>query len=240
MAYNTLCQDNSTSCARIPYFSHPFVNYGGGPTGVLDENDNSLAHDLSAEVISTLESTLNTKILPTETISAGHFADAFSNIYVRNSSTYDIRSGASVTWRSGNWFVLQPGFRARPGSSFQTIFTTCTPIDVSNSNFSSSQNDKQSQTDIDEQHSAVYGLHAMPNPTKGNTTIDFSLLEAAVVTLEVYSQTGVKVATLLLNEDKPEGVYSISFDASGLSPGVYLCRLSTGKTTQTVQLEKLQ
>ncbi len=66
-----------------------------------------------------------------------------------------------------------------------------------------------------------------PNPFNPGTKILFEVPGSGVVTLEVFNLVGQKVAELV-NEQKPAGRYEVSFDASALSSGVYVYRLSTG------------
>lgn len=63
-----------------------------------------------------------------------------------------------------------------------------------------------------------------PNPFRSTTTIEYQIPAAGFVTLNVYDLPGNKVATLV-NEEKPFGEYSVQFNAAGLTPGVYLCRI---------------
>lgn len=65
-----------------------------------------------------------------------------------------------------------------------------------------------------------------PNPFNPTTTIEFSLPEDAIVTLKVYNMLGQEVATLINREELSYGPEYVSFDASSLSSGVYIYRLT--------------
>ncbi len=69
-----------------------------------------------------------------------------------------------------------------------------------------------------------------PNPFNPSTTISFSRKFAGNVSLRVYDITGKTVATLINNEFRGAGEFSVSFDASayGLNSGVYFYELRSG------------
>ena len=71
-----------------------------------------------------------------------------------------------------------------------------------------------------------------PNPFNPSTTISFSIPKEEFVTLKVFNSLGEEVADLV-NETVLAGNYSVSFDASELSTGVYLYKLSAGSFAQT-------
>jgi hypothetical protein len=71
-----------------------------------------------------------------------------------------------------------------------------------------------------------------PNPFNPSTKINFGLKKAGNVEITVYNILGNKVATLL-NGYKPAGNYSVTFDASKLSSGIYLYRIVTNEFVQT-------
>ncbi len=65
-----------------------------------------------------------------------------------------------------------------------------------------------------------------PNPFNPSTTISYSLDKAGTVQLSVFDVTGRRVAALV-NETKNAGSYSVQFNATALSSGVYFYRLET-------------
>ncbi|MCX6136184.1 MAG: T9SS type A sorting domain-containing protein [Ignavibacteriales bacterium] len=78
-------------------------------------------------------------------------------------------------------------------------------------------------------------LHSYPNPFNPSTTIVFSLSHTARATVEVYSLLGQKVQTLTDEEYLP-GSYTVRFDGTALSSGMYVCRYSDGQQTMSIKL----
>jgi len=71
-----------------------------------------------------------------------------------------------------------------------------------------------------------------PNPFNPTTNISFTLPEASDVSLEVYNMQGQRVATIATGT-MSQGSHNVSFDATNLSSGIYLYRLSAGAFTAT-------
>ncbi|NUQ82550.1 MAG: T9SS type A sorting domain-containing protein [Bacteroidetes bacterium] len=71
-----------------------------------------------------------------------------------------------------------------------------------------------------------------PNPFNPVTVIPYRLDQAGQVTMTVYNLLGQTVTTLV-NAIQPAGSYAPSFDATGLSSGIYLVRLQLGSAVQT-------
>jgi flagellar hook assembly protein FlgD len=70
-----------------------------------------------------------------------------------------------------------------------------------------------------------------PNPFNPSTTISFTILNNAYVTLKVYDILGREVATLV-NKKMTLGKQSIQWNTTNESSGVYFYRLQTGNYTQ--------
>lgn len=67
-----------------------------------------------------------------------------------------------------------------------------------------------------------------PNPFNPVTTIEFSIIENAPVTLSVYTVTGELVTDIIKSAQMDNGSYKVTFDASKLSSGNYIYKLTNG------------
>jgi hypothetical protein len=70
-----------------------------------------------------------------------------------------------------------------------------------------------------------------PNPFNPSTLINYEIpvdASGEMVSLKVYDLLGTEIAELV-NEIKPAGKYSINFNASNLSSGVYIYKITAGK-----------
>jgi PKD repeat protein len=93
---------------------------------------------------------------------------------------------------------------------------------------------------LDEPLPSEYGLaQNHPNPFNPTTEITFALPQSGRVTLDVFNIAGQKVATLV-DGVYPAGEFSVSWDASGYSSGIYLYRLTTGDFVQTRKMVLLK
>lgn len=87
-----------------------------------------------------------------------------------------------------------------------------------------------------------YGLMtSTPNPTKGQTKVEYSIGLEATTTLAVYNDLGQRIATLV-NQKQAPGTYEVTFDIAtlGLPSGTYTYRLESGpySDVQTLTITK--
>jgi hypothetical protein len=66
-----------------------------------------------------------------------------------------------------------------------------------------------------------------PNPFNPTTTIRFAVPAEAYVTLRVYDMLGREIAHLV-DENLPAGMHTVTFDAQGLSSGIYISVITSG------------
>jgi len=71
-----------------------------------------------------------------------------------------------------------------------------------------------------------YKIENYPNPFNPTTSISYQLPQDGYVTIKVYDILGKEIATLV-NENKTAGYYKVNFDASRLTSGVYIYRISS-------------
>ncbi|MCU7497454.1 MAG: T9SS type A sorting domain-containing protein, partial [Ignavibacteria bacterium] len=71
-----------------------------------------------------------------------------------------------------------------------------------------------------------------PNPFNPATSISYSIEKAGPVKILVYDLLGNKIATIV-NEFQNAGTHKVSFDATGLTSGVYLYTIESGSFRST-------
>ncbi len=77
-----------------------------------------------------------------------------------------------------------------------------------------------------------------PNPFNPSTVITYQLPENSFVELQIYDILGNLISSLV-NESQEKGIYEVEFNATGLSGGIYLCRLNAeGNGTRTFSAVK--
>lgn len=74
-------------------------------------------------------------------------------------------------------------------------------------------------------------LQNYPNPFNPSTRIAFALPRASLVTLTVFNLLGQEVATPLNSKFLPAGRHKLTYDARGLSNGIYYYQIQAGDFT---------
>lgn len=71
-----------------------------------------------------------------------------------------------------------------------------------------------------EEDNGCYLSQNRPNPTNGETMIDFAIVENAFVTIDLYNSLGVKVKNIT-SDDYQAGSYTLTFSVNNLPQGLY-------------------
>jgi hypothetical protein len=74
-----------------------------------------------------------------------------------------------------------------------------------------------------------------PNPFNPTTKIRYSVPKSSDVVIKVYDVLGNEIE-ILVNEEKPAGIYEITWYAEGLPSGVYFYQLRAGSFVETKKM----
>jgi len=83
---------------------------------------------------------------------------------------------------------------------------------------------------------AFYLRQNFPNPFNPTTTIRFEVPDYSPVTINVYNAVGQLVTTLVDGKSLSPGTYSVIWDASKHSSGVYFCEMKSNTYRQTMKM----
>ena len=156
----------------------------------------------------------------------GDSCDIYNNIYLDpefNSTTGD--SAFFLTANSPCIDAGNPYLSPDPDSTIRDI-----GVYYFNQSLSVSKNNNIS--DIPDTYTLQQNY---PNPFNPSTTIRFDLPQAGNASLIIYDTQGREVVRLI-DSWQPAGFHVATFDASGLSSGMYFARLTAGNSYQTRKL----
>ncbi len=151
---------------------------------------------------------------------------------------YDVTTkefGDSFTWQNGEDAEFPRGLDFSPDGKIAYVgtFSTGTPR---------IQKVVMGGTDV-KQLDAVPNKYELsqnyPNPFNPTTVINFSIPQSGLVTVKVYNTLGQEVAELV-NSVKNAGTFEVTFDASNLTSGMYIYKISSGNFTATKKMMLLK
>jgi len=102
---------------------------------------------------------------------------------------------------------------------------------------------KQSLKEVSYQGSLAVNDYALnqnyPNPFNPETIISYQLVTGGQVSLKVYDILGKEIVTLV-DKEQESGRYQVTFDASKLASGVYICRIIAGDFAKTIKMSMVK
>lgn len=134
--------------------------------------------------------------------------------FTQTGTWYDYFSGQSIEISS----LDQQTFTLAPGEF--KIFTTQF-FETPDQDLFTSNEDEQVTSDLPSRFNLYQNY---PNPFNPSTLLRYDVPEMGMVRLEVYDMLGRKVSTLVDNSRHQAGTFTVSFDASDLSSGIYFAR----------------
>ena len=83
----------------------------------------------------------------------------------------------------------------------------------------------------DKNHAVV----VYPNPATGKTSVQFNMIQSGEATVELINITG-KTELLIAEEQFDKGINEVTFNASEVNDGIYICRVTQSGATSYVKL----
>ena len=123
---------------------------------------------------------------------------------------------------SNRWAVFNQNKSSIPPDAAFNIFVSNSITDVENNG----------QNELTKEYTLYQNY---PNPFNPTTNIEFSLPKQSHVRIDVYNTIGQRVKSLV-NGELSAGKHIVTFNASGLSSGVYLYRLQAGDFIESRKL----
>jgi hypothetical protein len=101
----------------------------------------------------------------------------------------------------------------------------------------------QNTTGVAEENNSMPDYYSLdqnyPNPFNPSTKIKYSVSQESPVTIKVFDLIGQEVA-VLVDEVKEPGYYSVTFDALGLTSGIYIYQMRAGNFTSSKKMSILK
>lgn len=227
MAYSDAC---AAGCTRVAYFSNPAIVYNGVSTGTSGSADNESAHEASRVAISGLEVSITNKAFPSWTHDDGEYADVLGINTVINNTTYVMNSGSEVVWRAGVSHTMNPGFWAKSGSKFVTVFDFCNVLTAAGS----------SPARINPSGEEISSVRVQPNPFSNRFDAFIEMKVKGAMKLELRDATGKLIQMVAEQNDVEIGKYQFSMDMSDKAEGMYFMLVRMGEEIKTLKLIKTE
>ncbi|MCL5266515.1 MAG: T9SS type A sorting domain-containing protein [Bacteroidetes bacterium] len=225
---------NNFSACRALVFVERCLDKLGRSSEVLTE-----LNDVSAAQAGTWVNTFAKARRTYQYLQRGMYQEALAQAVQTAGSTSDTSLVKFVLYDAGsiNWYDL--GNKESGEEYYRQLITRFPgdPLSVSGLatlGEATAPSALQQQADtVTEEKQFVLGNY--PNPFNPTTTIKLEVPSSGFASLKVYDVLGREVATLV-NGIQSVGVHSATFDGSGLSSGVYFCRLTASGLAQVKKM----
>lgn len=217
MAYNTECEDNGVSCARVAYWSNPDVNYPptDQPMGTAATHHNARVLNEIWAIVRDFRIQANDYTLDNTTLSGTTYADVTAANTITAGNNYSIEPAADVRFRAGVSIRLTPGFQALAGADFRASIQPVSPCTGSKPADNRSANRPSAYSDF-----ALY-----PNPADQYLRLEYSVDEEGPVSIVIVSAQGAVVQTPASDQAHQRGHHQLLLPTGHLPAGMYACRI---------------
>ena len=156
----------------------------------------------------------------------------------------------SAAFYAGQEILLNPGFRAVPGSDFLARIQACDPCALSPMERIAGTTAQpeitfipaaaRGQNGIARENPSAFEARVYPNPFNGSFTVEFELVEASEVTIQLFDITGRITQVAYRTLQLEAGVHRLPVNGAGLPVGVYECRILAGERYRQMKIVKVE
>lgn len=152
---------------------------------------------------------------------------------------------ASITFpQTGTWYDFVSGEQLNVSSTSQSFSMMPGEVRIYTSNEVPASEEgvfvsNESDPELDIPENFRLGQN-YPNPFNPTTTIAYDIPQRSPVELNIYDALGRQVATLVQRDNHPAGTFSVTFDASQLSSGIYFARLKSAGLTRIQKMSLIK
>lgn len=145
-----------------------------------------------------------------------------------------VYSDDNVRYKAYSQIRLQQGFKVENGGKFKASLTTCPETRETRA----SENLTKSAT-LEEEIENLSFFEIYPNPFTNIVTINYAGTENSETIIKIYNIFG-QLQTTVLSETKEIGEYTLQYDLSNLSSGIYMCTMQNGKNIKSEKIVKTE
>ncbi|MFH1051790.1 MAG: M43 family zinc metalloprotease [bacterium] len=151
-----------------------------------------------------------------------------------NISYRKVGASSWISTSSNTNSVTADGLSAKTSYEFQvqTVCASGTSNFSASTTFKTLNNSGRSLTDVNDL-SITEGIEIFPNPATDQVTIIYSVANQGFVTMSINNSLGIESASINNNQWQEAGTYSINFDVSKLSSGLYYLTFQAGSGNVT-------
>ena len=147
---------------------------------------------------------------------------------IKNNITFEIRSGADVTLLAGNSIILNPGFKADLGATFEARIEPCdNGATLKSAKAEYIEYIEPTSIELNGQivNPAIFSI--FPNPTNSDFSVSYTVDTETFVQFDLYSLSGSKIKPLHYINKQQNGNYYYNFSLSDLNSGIYIVVFTT-------------
>ena len=235
MAYGDACN----MCSRKLYWSNPNVNFYGAPTGTVSTNDNARVWNERSNTVMAFRQPDSNVTFTSSDMPNTQYADIIAKQNITTNGIVNTNSGNTLNMRAGNSIVLQPGFSVQTGAEFSAKIEDiddCVECTSTTSKILVQNVPREYDEMENNQNKSSFSYTVIPDSSNEFINITYSLETEMPLSIELVNPLGQKIKTILSQQTKQAGKYTLQIPVSEISTGTNFLTISLSNQTKTVKI----